>query len=62
MDQCLKGQSAYAYNRNVAFPIGAFHVDWMGAQQPGEFKILHCYLLHIAARMCAIFVSRLDLE
>jgi hypothetical protein len=62
LDQCFKGQSAHAYNRNVAFRLGMFHVGWMGALQTGEFKLWRCYVLHIAATMYTDFVSSLDLE
>jgi len=40
MDQCFKGQSAHAYNRNVAFRLGMFHVGWMGAMRSDEFQVL----------------------
>jgi hypothetical protein len=43
MDQCFKGQSAgaHAYDTNVAFRLGMFHVDWMGALQRDEFKYVY---------------------
>jgi hypothetical protein len=62
MDQCFKGQSAHAYNRNVAFRLGMFHVGWMGAMLPGGFKFWRYHFLHIAVTIHAAFVSSLDLE
>jgi hypothetical protein len=51
MDQCFKGQSAHAYDRNVAFRLGTFHVDWKGGLQPGEFKYWRCYVNCILVRI-----------
>jgi hypothetical protein len=62
MDQCFKGQSAHAYNRNVAFRLGIFHVGWMGAMQPGEFTFWYCHVLRIAVKTHAAFVSSLDVR
>jgi len=60
MDQRFKGQSVHAYNRNVAFRLGMFHVGWMGAMQPGEFKFWRCHVLHIVVKTHTAFVSNLD--
>jgi len=57
MDQCFKGQSAHACNRNVAFQLGMFHVGWMGAMQQDEFKYWRCYVLLIAVTIHAAFVK-----
>jgi len=62
MDQRFEGQSADAYNRNVAFRLGMSHVGWMGAVQPGEFKFWRCCIFHTARRLCVVFVTSLDFE
>jgi predicted lactoylglutathione lyase len=47
MDQCFKGQSYKAYNRNVAFTLGAFHIEQMGVLQIDEFRFQHFTLSDI---------------